>query len=347
MKGLLSYSGVTTKIRAMEGRFFTDKEFEEIVQLPDVPAVAEYLKKNPGYANALSEIPDNMLHRGMIERYMENSLFRDYEKIYRFAKEDQQIFLRRYARRYEVRLLKQILSAIMQGEHVSEDVLIFRNFFDNYTDLSMQPLYEARTEEDSIKALAKTPYYDTVKGVYNRPEPTLFKYETALDLYHFSTIWHDKDEIGGDKGSAAILTKFYGTKFDMLNLWYIHRAKAYFHMSGVDVYALTIPALYKLKKSDIRALVEAENRETYAKALRATWYGKVYPDLNLDNLQYMYTKICKHVIAREAEKQPYSIATLYYYLYWKEHELYRLTTALECVRYGLKPEESLRYVTRR
>ena len=119
MKGLLSYSGVTTKIRAMEGRFFTDKEFEEIVQLPDVPAVAEYLKKNPGYANALSEIPDNMLHRGMIERYMENSLFRDYEKIYRFAKEDQQIFLRRYARRYEVRLLKQILSAIMQGEHVS------------------------------------------------------------------------------------------------------------------------------------------------------------------------------------------------------------------------------------
>lgn len=348
MSKLLSYSGVTTKIRAMESRFFKEEDFREIISLPDVPSVAAYLRKNPGYENALADCPESDLHREQVEIYIQNSLYRDYEKIYRFANHAQQKFLRRYARRYEVKVLKQALAYIMQGEAVPEAALVYRNFFDNYTDIRLTPLVEARTIEDFIKALEKTPYYEAVSRVHERPDPTLFKYESALDLYHFSTIWKDREEIvGGDRESSEILEKFYGTKFDMLNLWYIHRAREYFHMGTVDVYAVTIPALYKLKKSDIKALVEAENADAYSRALHATWYAKVYPDLGTENLQYMYTQICRHVIEKAAQEEPYSIATLYYYLYFKEHEIYRLTTAAECVRYGLPQDEAMGYVMRR
>ena len=50
------------------------------------------------------------------------------------------------------------------------------------------------------------------------------------------------------------------------------------------------------------------------------------------------------VLEQEARKDPYSVAVIYSYLYHKEHEVNRLTIALECVRYGVDPEQSLRYI---
>ena len=41
----------------------------------------------------------------------------------------------------------------------------------------------------------------------------------------------------------------------------------------------------------------------------------------------------------------YSVATMVSYLYEKEHEVDRLTTILECVRYGLPQDEIAKYIT--
>ena len=43
MGSVLSYSGLSTKIRAMQSRLVTDEQLEEIVQLPNVPQVTAYL----------------------------------------------------------------------------------------------------------------------------------------------------------------------------------------------------------------------------------------------------------------------------------------------------------------
>ena len=44
MGSVLSYSGLSTKIRAMQSRLVTDEQLEEIVQLPNVPQVTAYLE---------------------------------------------------------------------------------------------------------------------------------------------------------------------------------------------------------------------------------------------------------------------------------------------------------------
>ena len=51
MGSVLSYSGLSTKIRAMQSRLVTDEQLEEIVQLPNVPQVTAYLKRTPEYQN--------------------------------------------------------------------------------------------------------------------------------------------------------------------------------------------------------------------------------------------------------------------------------------------------------
>ena len=51
MGGVLSYSGLSTKIRAMQSRLTTMDQFEEILQLADVQQVAAYLKRMPEYSS--------------------------------------------------------------------------------------------------------------------------------------------------------------------------------------------------------------------------------------------------------------------------------------------------------
>ena len=191
-----------------------------------------------------------------------------------------------------------------------------KDFYDHFTCLDFTKLVEASTLDDVLAALEDTPYRDTLRRVQNQGGAGIFRYETALDLFHFSAIWKEKDEL--PDSSAKSLALFYGTKFDLLNIWFIYRARTNFRMDTSGIYALTIPVLYRLSKKDIMAMVEAPDGAAFADAVRNTWYGGRYPALAPDNLQYMYTEIMREIIRAEARRNPYSTAMPYYYLYWKE-----------------------------
>jgi V/A-type H+-transporting ATPase subunit C len=162
-------------------------------------------------------------------------------------------------------------------------------------------------------------------------------------MYHFRTGWKDLAKIV-PKDSLEAVTAGYGTKMDMLNLWYIHRARAFYRMNEAETFALLIPVRFKLRKEEIERLVGADSEEEFGKALADTRYGRKYPDLAPDNLEGMYNTICRKVLAEQAKKNPYSVASIYNYLYLREHEEYRLTSAVECVRYGVKPDEAMKMI---
>jgi V/A-type H+-transporting ATPase subunit C len=346
--GLLAYSGIVTKVRAMQARFLTEDDFRQIVSLPDVPAVAAYLKKKPAYESVLASEDCQNLHRGQLEFDLMDTLLRDFEKIYHFSDDSQRNFLLHYARRFEVRVLKDSLTRLLQGTGAPAEYRLFRHYFDRYSSIHVPDLLEAKTIDGWIAALKGSPYFEPMADVRKRNEQaSLFDYETALDLFHFRTIWQDREEIAGSRDNAEILTEFYGTKFDLLNLWYIYRAHKFYKMDKVDIYALTIPVLYRLKKTDIRNLVEAPSEDAFGKILKTTWYGRTMADLDPARLQYLYTRKCRDIVRAGTKKNPYSVASLYCYLYLKEHEIYRLTSALECVRYRMAPADAMKIVTLR
>ena len=69
MKGLMSYSGLTTKIRAMQSRLLKDENFREIVELPNVPAAVTYLKQQPSYAPILNTAGTPSCTEAISKRY--------------------------------------------------------------------------------------------------------------------------------------------------------------------------------------------------------------------------------------------------------------------------------------
>ena len=62
------------------------------------------------------------------------------------------------------------------------------------------------------------------------------------------------------------------------------------------------------------------------------------------NLEEFYNHIPRSILEKESHRNPYSVAVIYSYLYNKEHEVNRLTIAIECVRYGVQHDEAMRYI---
>ena len=63
----MSYSGIVTKIRAMQAKLLTEEDFHNIAYLGNVNAVIEYLKEKPAYAEYINQMDVSLYHRGNVE----------------------------------------------------------------------------------------------------------------------------------------------------------------------------------------------------------------------------------------------------------------------------------------
>ena len=345
MSGLLSYSGLTTKIRAMQSHLLNDQNFREIVELESVPQAVSYLKQQKPYADLFDGYEESELHRGQIEKMLRLTVYRDFSKLYRFSNKEQRRFLELYFKRYEVSIIKECLNTIFDHRDVVLNFSIYESFFNRHSQLDIHLLSGSRTVQELIENLKGTEYYEPLSRLITIEQPTLFDYEMTLDLYYFSQLWKDRSKIVTKKDLEE-LTVAWGSKFDMLNLQWIYRSKRYYHMTSAEIYALLIPVEYRLKKETIRALVEAENMSVFSQVLSQTYYAKKYDSFNADTLESMYAAIMKHILSSESRRDPYSVATIYSYLYHKEHEVDRLIIALECVRYHISAEEAMKHIAK-
>lgn len=343
MGNLLAYSGTTTKIRAIRNRLFTENDYRELASMPTVTDALSFIKKHPGYNDLFAHADEAALHRNDIEKELHNAVYMDFEKIYRFATVYQRKFLDMYFKRYEVSILKRCLRMVFDKRALGVDLSIFEGFFDKHSDFDITKLANCTTTEELLANLKDSMFYDCLYRLSNIPSPTLWDYGMALDLFYFKKFWQEKDKLLS-KDALKSVTDAYGTKMDLLNMEWIYRSKKFYHMSGAQIYAILIPIQYKLKKSEIQDLVEAPNFDDFNSILKKTYYGKHFEGYSVETIEPMYNKIRMKIQRTNAKNDPYSVATIISFLYEKEHEIDKITTALECVRYGINPSETLDYI---
>ena len=343
MGTLLSYSGLSTKIRAMQSKLMSEKQYQEIAQLDSVIQIVAYLKKQPGFSDLWADLDENSLHRGDVEKLLTHTIHQNFAKLYRFANPEQRRFMALYFKRYEISVLKDCLRKVFDEGRAQLDLSLFQDFFDRHSKMDLEKLTSSSTAEELVNNLQGSEYYHPLKKLGTDYQPRIFDYGMALDQYYFANIWSVKEKLFKRRDLEEI-TKAYGNKFDMLNLQWIFRSKKYYHMGPADIYALLIPVHYRLSKNDIASLVEAPDEAEFRKILDTTYYKKRFPELSPENLEELYTLNLKTILETEARKYPHSVIMIYSYLYHKEHEVDRLTTAVECVRYGLSTAEILDYI---
>ena len=339
----MSYSGIVTKVRAMQAKLLTEKDFENIANLKSVPEAIDYLKEKPAYADYVNRMDVSLYHRGNVEKVLYQSLFDDYTRIFRFAGMEQKKFLKIYWKRYEIDLINYCLRIIFNHYDKPFDLEYKKEFFDKYSQISIDKLITSRNIVELVDNLRGTEYYAPLQKLRDAEDANLFDYDMALDLYYFSSMWKKNKRLLKGK-ELELYTRDCGTKIDLLNIQWIYRAKKYYHMLPPDIYSLTIPIHYRISVEEFKMLVEAPTLEEFERQLGTTYYAKKLVGFEGKKLEHIYKECLKRLYLSDRRKNPYSIATVNTYLFLKEEEIYKLTTALECIRYGLSSRETLGYL---
>lgn len=344
MQGILSYSGMSAKVRAMSGGLIKKEEYEEMSQLRTVSEVAAYLNRFQSYQN-LFKVSAGGIRRSSMEDSLTFSVFRDFHKIYMFAGTAQRKFLDIYYLRFENTRLKRYLRNIFDGR--SQDPYGYQEdiaFFQKHSALDIQLLSQARSAEAFREALKNTVFYPILKTLDESGKTSLFEYENAINLYFLKKMFTEYKKILKNQDLEAIY-EIYGMEIDLLNLQWIYRAKRYYRLKPDDIRSILIPIHYKLKEDAVRLFIDAPGTEEILSLLKQTYYARyIDEEINTISIETLYRKVIGKIRSLYILKYPYSAACMENYLARKEEEVDKLTTLLEGVRFGIGPQEIRRYI---
>ena len=356
MKDIITYSGLVTKIRGMEAKLLTRKDFENIANLSSVPDIVEYLKGKDAYREILTRMDESLYHRGNIEKVLEQALYEDFSRIYRFAGMKQKSFIKGLWKQYEIELINYCLRIVFDAAGTSSakaalnpyirpfDLDYKKEYFDKYSRISIDKLVMSRTIDELVENLSDTEYYQPLKAVKSAGGATLYDYNNALEQYFFVDTWK-KLRKSLKKKELEFYTKDCGTKIDLLNLQWIYRGKKYYRMSPETIYTMVIPIHYRLHADEFRTLVEATDEPRFMAILGDTYYKKYFTRTEeVPSLEKVYKECLYKLYVADRRQNPFSLAAVNTYLFLKGEEINKLTTVLECVRYGLTPGETLDYL---
>lgn len=343
MHNNVSYSGMSTKIKALKGNLISPEMYEEISALSSVSEFVSYLKERTTYRTEFDHSDAGVLHRGEVERLLATGVYDDFKKIYRFAGQSQRRYLNLYFKNFEIDILKKCLRNVLIPDNDGIFLPVADDFFATHSKLDVKRLITASSINELVELTKGTEYYAVLNTNKEYHVNELFDYELSLALYYYRFIWKSltKKSSGLD---AEILTQNYGIRMDLLNLSWIHRGKFYFNLNKAQLLSIVIPCNYRLKSDEITNLLNASSPDEFNQLLRNTYYGRRYGIADAQSLNDAYNFLTEEISKKSSRNFPYSIAAAYSYLIQKEYECDRLTRALECIRYGLGQKKILEYI---
>lgn len=341
---LLTYSGIITKVKAMQKNLISEQDYRIMAELGSVAEFTDFLKSKDSYSFLFKGMEERKLHRGEIEQLLNGSLYHDFASIYLFAGGRQRDVLSLHLFRFEIIMLKNCLQHVF-NKKTSSPSGFSSVFLRRHSDLDPDALLACETLDEFIYALRKTRYEAIFTVPAENEKNLLFHYETQLDIYYFSNVWKlVKKKLSGIDRKAMV--EITGKNIDLLNIIWIYRSKKYYNMDSSSLYTYIIPVNYKLKKEQLLKLMETETTEEFSSVLKSTYYQNIYNILAGNDMETAKKNIISHIYRQNAKKYPASMAPVNYYLYLKEQEIDRITTGLECIRYNLPADEILKYLQR-
>lgn len=345
MSSIFKYSGLTTKVRAMRAGLIKGEQFRRLAELGTVSELVDVLKRSRAYEDIFQGMDSSEIHRGDLERLMVYSKYRDFAKIYRFSNLEQRRYMKLYSVKYEVEILKQ---AIVHSDcrKDRENFAESHKLLGKYPDIDISKVNAATTIDEIVDATKGSIFYKTLSTVQAFEKPTEFDYEIALDLFFFCYVWEKRTRLFKGNELKSVTVNF-GTEADTLNIMWIHRIKRYYRLPPENIYPMVIPVYYKLRKSQIKALVESDNESEFLEILEQTYYGKYLDEqelLNDGNVGKIFGQYLEQCYHRIFKNDPYSLSAINTYLQDKETEIKKLITIAECIRYQYPVEDILKQI---
>lgn len=340
---LFEYSALSTKVRASFGRLLDAEDYLNIIEMGSISELTSYLKNNTYYRDILSNVDENLVHRGHLENIIKTDIMKEYEKFLKFTNGNARRFLKSTYKKYETESLKIIFRRLETVGNVmsAEGYLLFLK---GSSDVDFHKLIKSTDSREFIENLRGTEYYDALRPFTGiNIKINLFNLEMVLDLHYFKFLYKRMKKYLQGRDYLPLADSF-GIKTDVLNMLWIYRCKKYYDIKDDIIRNYILPFNSGIKKETLSQLIEAESIEEFLDIADKTKYSEIFKReidgfFEVNFADYMY-----NVHMRLFRKYPLTVSSAVDYIHMKEYELSNIISVIEGIRYQLPPEKIKKFI---
>ncbi len=261
------YTYPNARVRARNGRLFSEKEFSEIIESQNLEEVKNYLRGVPDYAKYIDMYP--------LEKALDTQLAETYDLIARITPENSKETFKFLLKKWDIKNIKSIIIAKEAGltsDQTSELIVPFGELSDK-----LDSLIEADTVTEVMNGLEGTEYPKILEDaipLYNETG-LLLPLEASLDKYLLQNLLRASATPEDD--NTNYLHIYVGTMVDVANIKIIIRAKAD-NLRYDDIEPYMISDGYQIREWKLKELMEAEDIAGVISGLEGTDYAPMLSD---------------------------------------------------------------------
>lgn len=335
-----SSNAILSKAHAMYGRHLTEKNYDTMLECTTVSQIMLYLKNNTEYAQVLSPLNENNVHRGQLEVLLRQHLFYQFADLFRYENVANEKFSNYIIERTEIELISQFLILLLSGRG-SDYIYSLPLYFDKITSIDLHAFADIKSFNEFVEFLSKSKYYDILKPftVKENEKPDIAKLEHALYSHLYgSTFEMIKKYIHGS--AKKEMYDIFCTHIDMLNLMCIHRLKKFYKMEAEEIKNY----LYsggRFTKNQIDRLCSCTRADELFKMAIHTKSGRIIAKMDYDHafeiLQKSDYKIAKKYMTFSVNP----VVVMISYINLAEIEISNIINIIEGIRYNM-PSDKIR-----
>ena len=328
----------------MYGRRLTSTNYRELIGQQSVVEIASYLKSKTFYSEALSDINENVVHRGQLENVLKKQLYLDYTRVFNYIYGYEHQFFGYVFINNEI---EQILTCVrlLNSNKANEYIFSMPAFLAHHSSFDLYDLARVKNYNELIDNLQGTPYNAILKK--HIPHDTNIVDFTALEVslqsYYYSKIFAEirMHFEGVDK---LALRNLFSIEVDLANIVNIVRLKTNFNISNDYIRSNLLPFSKNINKSQQNQLVEAQTPEDVIAIAKHSQYSKAFQKNDFQLLEENINKYIFGVNESYLKISQSAPAVVSAYLHLKKIEINNLFSIIECVRYNVPSPDISKYL---
>ena len=343
---------IGVKAHVLYSQLLTSDEYWALLGSDTVGEIADKLRGTM-YADALLTLPPEP-RRYDLEGALRMSLLKQAESFLIHLSNPRDAFFRCWIAWYEAENLKSIFRHIAAGR-TDRDSLRRRLYNVPGSKLSYENLLTARDFSELNDALKDTPYQKVLAEPFRRlmsgEERTLFPAEMAVDNFVELNQFRKMKKLSPKE--QGMVVPLFGTWVDLLNLYTLYRAKAFYAMTPEETLNRLLPVRYRVSLAFLKEAVRYESLERLADMVQANFpvYGGLISDvIKKGESELILERNIKRHMYMQALKTfgngPPGFHTAMSYFILREYEISDLIRIIEDVRYGYDRRNAAVYLIR-
>jgi V/A-type H+-transporting ATPase subunit C len=342
---ILNYAdnALMAKVRALYGGRLREEDYQHLLGCKTVAEVAAYLKSDTGYAATLSEVKEELVHRGQLETMVRRHSLTLYTKLIRFSYNDR-FFLTVYVMENEIRQLLLAIRFLNAGS-MDRYIVALPVYLDKYLSIDLFALAKVRDYDQLLEIVAHSPYYDCIarfRPVTSDKPVDIIGCEHAL-LEHFYNTALERVEKDYSGDTRDDLRAIIAAQADYHNLQVVYRLRRYFDYSPERVRESMLHIKTAINPTlAYDPILYATGREEINKALRSAYVARKFrmdsswgSSWLSEQLSRSRKALC-HKTFRFSTKPMVIVLT---FMFLHEIEVQNIVNIIEGIRYQIPAEE--------